>query len=53
MNTKKLATWGGIGFLIFFVSQRPGAAGDGVEAIVDLVISVAEGFADFASGVLT
>jgi hypothetical protein len=48
MNVKKLMTWGGIAFLIFFVSQRPGAAGDGVRAIVEMVISVAEGFADFA-----
>lgn len=48
MNMKKLMTWGGIAFLIFFVSQRPGAAGDGVRAIVELVVSVAKGFADFA-----
>lgn len=53
MNVKKLATWGGILFLIFFVSQRPGAAGDGVRSIIDLILSVAEGFADFAGSVLS
>jgi hypothetical protein len=52
MNMKKLMTWGGIAFLIFFVSQRPGAAGDGVQAIVSMVFSVAEGFADFAGNLV-
>ncbi|HEX6077619.1 MAG TPA: hypothetical protein VFZ32_20470 [Micromonosporaceae bacterium] len=52
MNMKKLMTWGGIAFLIFFVSQRPDAAGDGVQAIVEMVISVATGFADFAGNLV-
>lgn len=49
---QKLAVWGGIGFLIFFVSQRPGVAGDGVRAITGLVMSIANGFADFTAGLV-
>jgi hypothetical protein len=49
---QKLALWGGIGFLVFFITQRPSAAGDGVRAITDLVLSVANGFADFAGNII-
>ncbi|MGH3660782.1 MAG: hypothetical protein ACRDT8_14875 [Micromonosporaceae bacterium] len=46
----RVALWGGIGFLVFFISQRPGAAGDVVLAITDMLVAVANGFADFATG---
>ena len=49
---QKVALWGGIGFLIYFVSQRPNVAGDGVRAIVDLTLTVANGLADFAGGLI-
>ncbi|MGH3655198.1 MAG: hypothetical protein ACRDUA_00925 [Micromonosporaceae bacterium] len=49
---QKLAVWGGIGFVIFFIVQRPGAAGDGVRAVTSLVMSIANGFADFTSGLI-
>ena len=48
----KAAVWGGVAFLIFFVSQRPSAAVDIVHATVDLTMTVAHGFADFAGGLI-
>lgn len=44
---KKVLTWGGIAFLIFFVAYSPGDAADVVKSIGGLLVDIATGFGDF------
>ena len=46
---KKLLTWGGIAFLVFFVAFRPESAGNVVTTIVGTIFAIGEGFATFIS----
>ncbi len=49
---KKVLTWGGVAFLIFFVAMRPGAAANVVKSLAGGVMDVMSGFSDFASNLI-
>jgi hypothetical protein len=49
---KKMLKFGGIAFVIYFVTQRPDDAGDGVRRVLSSVGAVANGFATFAASVI-
>lgn len=49
---KKILTWGGLAFLIFFIAYRPGEAGNVVGTLGDTLYDIASGFGDFVSNVL-
>jgi hypothetical protein len=44
---KKVLTWGGIAFLIFFVAYRPQSAAEVVKSIGGALMDIAGGFGDF------
>ena len=44
---KKLLTYGGIAFLIFFIAFRPESAADVFKSIGASIADIAEGFGDF------
>jgi hypothetical protein len=49
---KKVLTWGGIAFLIFFVAFRPSAAAGVVKSLGGTVMDIAQGFGDFFSNLI-
>jgi len=49
---KKILTWGGIAFLIFFIAFRPNEAADVFKNIGGGIMAVAEGFGDFFSSLV-
>ncbi|MGH7196708.1 MAG: hypothetical protein ACREGJ_03000 [Candidatus Saccharimonadales bacterium] len=50
---KKILTWGGVAFLIFFVAMRPAAAANVVKALAGGVMDIMSGFGDFASNLIS
>ncbi|GIF64870.1 hypothetical protein Ais01nite_29050 [Asanoa ishikariensis] len=44
---KKILTWGGIAFLVFFIAFRPNESADVFKNIGGGIMDVAEGFGDF------
>ncbi|MEJ3743208.1 hypothetical protein WEI85_07970 [Actinomycetes bacterium KLBMP 9797] len=44
---KKVLTWGGIAFLIFFIAYRPSSAADVFSSIGTTISDIATGFGDF------
>lgn len=44
---KRLFTWGGVAFLIFFMTMRPAAAAEVVRSIGGGIIDVMSGFGAF------
>lgn len=50
---KKILTWGGLAFLVFFIAYRPKDASGIVGNVVSAVGDVAQGFGDFLSGVIS
>ena len=44
---KKILTWGGIAFLIFFVAFRPESAADVFKSLGGRIMDIAQGFGDF------
>jgi hypothetical protein len=44
---KKILTWGGIAFLIFFIAFRPSSAAEVFKSIGGLIMGIAAGFGDF------
>ncbi|HEU5127050.1 MAG TPA: hypothetical protein VFU12_03600 [Glycomyces sp.] len=50
---KKILTWGGLAFLVFFIAYRPGEAGDVVGTIAGAIGDVGNGFASFITGLVT
>ncbi|MGC4804563.1 hypothetical protein [Micromonospora sp. DT233] len=44
---KKVLTWAGIAFLIFFVAYRPSSAADVFKSIGGGIMDIAQGFGDF------
>jgi hypothetical protein len=50
---KKVTVWGLIGFLVFFVAFRPGAAVAAIAAVGDVCISVFEGVGLFFSDLVS
>lgn len=47
---KKILTWGGLAFLIFFVATRPDDAVNVVDGLVGGLRTIAVGFGDFVAG---
>ena len=50
---KKIATWGGIAFLIFFVAFRPNAAADVVKTLGNTLVDIGSGVGDFFSSLVS
>lgn len=46
---KKIFTWGGVAFLIFFVATRPNDASDAVRGLVGGLREIGVGFGEFVS----
>jgi hypothetical protein len=44
---KKIATWGGVAFLIFFIAFRPASAAEVFKSIGAGIMDIATGFGDF------
>jgi hypothetical protein len=44
---KKIFTWGGVAFLIFFIAFRPAAAAEVFRSIGTSIMDIATGFGDF------
>ncbi|WP_213454897.1 hypothetical protein [Rhizomonospora bruguierae] len=44
---KKIMTWGGIAFLIFFIAFRPDSAASVFKSIGGGIMDIAQGFGDF------
>ena len=49
---KKILTWGGLAFLVFFIAYRPNEASGIVGQIASSIGDVAQGFGDFVAGVV-
>ncbi|GAA0740381.1 hypothetical protein GCM10010399_46450 [Dactylosporangium fulvum] len=49
---KKVLTWGGIAFLIFFVAYRPQSAAEVFKSIGGGIMDIASGFGDFFSSLV-
>lgn len=50
---KKILTWGGIAFLVFFVAFRPTAAADVVKSLGNVAIDLGHGIGDFFSSLVS
>lgn len=50
---KKILTWGGIAFLVFFVAFRPTAAADVVKTLGNTLVDIAGGVGDFFSSLVS
>jgi len=44
---KKVLTWVGVAFLIFFVAYRPNSAADVFKSLGGGIMDIAQGFGDF------
>jgi hypothetical protein len=49
---KKILTWGGLAFLIFFIAYRPTNAADVFKSIGTTLQDIATGFGDFFSNLV-
>jgi hypothetical protein len=49
---KKVLTWGGIAFLIFFVAYRPQSAAEVFKSLGGGIMDIATGFGDFFSSLV-
>ncbi|MGH8794619.1 MAG: hypothetical protein ACRDXX_18480 [Stackebrandtia sp.] len=49
---KKVLTWSGVAFLVFFIAFRPGTAGDVARGTGGLIADIATGFASFIGGLV-
>ncbi|MFY1634347.1 hypothetical protein ACN27F_13890 [Solwaraspora sp. WMMB335] len=49
---KKVLTWGGIAFLIFFVAFRPDSAADVFKSLGGGIVDIAQGFGDFVASLV-
>jgi hypothetical protein len=49
---KKIATWGGVAFLIFFVAYRPDSAADVAQSLGSVVADMGQGFGDFITSLI-
>ncbi|MEH1015529.1 hypothetical protein V6U90_20740 [Micromonospora sp. CPCC 206060] len=44
---KKVLTWAGLAFLIFFIAFRPDSAADVFKSLGGGIVDIAQGFGDF------
>jgi hypothetical protein len=49
---KKIATWGGIAFLLFFIAYRPDSAADVFQSLGSTVADIGEGLGDFVTSLV-
>jgi hypothetical protein len=49
---KKVLTWAGIAFLVFFVAYRPNSAADVFKSLGGGIVDIAEGFGDFFTSIV-
>jgi hypothetical protein len=49
---KKILTWGGLAFLIFFVAYRPTSAADVFKSLGGTLQDIAQGLGDFFSNLV-
>ena len=49
---KKLLTWSGVAFLVFFVAYRPDTAAQIVQELGSGVVAIGQGFMDFVGNLL-
>jgi hypothetical protein len=49
---KKILTWGGIAFLIFFIAFRPDESAEVFKSIGGGIMDIAAGFGDFFSNLV-
>jgi hypothetical protein len=50
---KKILTWGGIAFLIFFVAFKPTAAAEVVKTLGNTLVDIGNGVGDFFSSLVS
>lgn len=50
---KKVLTWAGIAFVIFFIAFRPGAAADVVKTLGGTAVDILQGVGDFFSSLVS
>jgi hypothetical protein len=49
---KKVLTWGGLAFLLFFIAFRPAEAADVFKSVGGGIMDVAQGLGDFFSSLV-
>ena len=49
---KKVLTWGGIAFLVFFIAYRPQSAAEVFKSLGGGVVDIASGVGDFFSSLV-
>jgi hypothetical protein len=49
---KKVLTWGGIAFLIFFIAFRPSSAADVFKSLGGGVMDIAQGMGEFVTNLV-
>jgi hypothetical protein len=49
---KKVGTWGGIAFLVFFIAYRPSSAAEVFKSIGGGLVDVLQGIGDFFSSLV-
>lgn len=49
---KKIATWGGIAFLLFFIAYRPDSAADVFQSLGSTVGDIGKGMGDFITSLI-
>lgn len=50
---KKILTWGGLAFLVFFIAFRPDEASGVVSSLAGGILDVGNGFASFFTNLVT
>jgi hypothetical protein len=49
---RKIATWGGIAFLLFFIAYRPDSAADVFQSLGSTVADIGQGLGDFVTSLI-
>ncbi|BCB85380.1 hypothetical protein [Phytohabitans suffuscus] len=49
---KKILTWGGIAFLLFFIAYRPDSAADVFQSLGTTVADIGQGLGDFVTSLI-
>lgn len=52
LMVKKVLTWAGIAFLIFFVAYRPNSAADVFKSLGGGLVDIAQGFGEFVTNIV-
>jgi hypothetical protein len=50
---KKLLTWAGVAFLVFFVAFRPDSAAQVFKSVGSAIVDIAQGFGDFFTSLVS